>query len=197
MISRCSEAIRIVFFPTSRMSTVRHIEMHSPIAGRSFADDGACRVGVVDFDTSDCIARQSIESLWHLWYRDHFNSVVGDRVYRRVPNRAQRRRDEQHDDGEQQRFRSVRCRSLTQAPLRANNPFKAVLKRTANGMQSSKEEIDAKKKKYREEVKAGYFRFDSCVNTRNSLRFPTVLSSLSKIAVNCSRSDYYRSLNFG
>lgn len=33
IISRRSEAIQIVFFPTtSRMSTVRHIEMHSPIA---------------------------------------------------------------------------------------------------------------------------------------------------------------------
>jgi len=80
--------------------------------------DGACRAGIVDFDMFDCIAYKSIESLWHLWYvrhRDYFNSMIGNRAYRCVSNRA-RREDEQHD--EQQRFQIsplIACVNFTES----------------------------------------------------------------------------------
>lgn len=70
-------------------------------------------------------------------------------------------------------------------------------------MQSSEKEIDAEKQtkkdeKAREEVKAGYFcRCLARARTRVTvLRFPAVLFSLPKTAVNRSRSDHFRSLNF-
>jgi len=180
------------------MSTVRHIEIAFADSCRPFATTVPCRAGV-DFDTSDRIARQSIESPVTSMTRAASRLLQwhGRRssVYWRVPNRT-RREDEQHDD--EQRICPLQIARANFAESEQSSRSSS----GANGAECSLRRRKSRRKsktKQKKKIRSQGWIFlslsDSCANARNS--FPAVSFSLFKTAVHRGRSDYFRSLNFG